>query len=101
MTKKQIVWSIVVLLIVLVLVAAARRSGNRMMTSTDTTTKTTANQVVVPTPETIDAITDSIALQGAEDSSAMDAETAAALQDIDADSESINNLGTSYDENSF
>lgn len=54
-----------------------------------------------PEPETIDDISRSIQEESLLDLSALDEEEAGEIEDITKDSESINNLGTSYDENSF
>lgn len=57
--------------------------------------------MMVPVPEKLDDITATITEESADDFSALDEEAAGAAEEIDADSESVNNLGTSYDENSF
>ena len=62
---------------------------------------TKSQDVFVPAPEKIDDITARIMQQSDGDMAALDAEMDGAVEEIDADSESINNLGTSYDENTF
>lgn len=52
-------------------------------------------------PETIDDISASIQEEISADLSALDDEANGEVLEIEADSESINNLGTSYDENSL
>lgn len=61
----------------------------------------TGKAVVVPVPETIDGIAGSIVSESSVDFSALDDEEAAALDDVNQDSDSVNNLGTSYDENNL
>lgn len=56
---------------------------------------------VAPVPDTIDGVTADIEAESALDLSALDEEEAASLEEADEDSDSINNLGTSYDENSL
>lgn len=52
-------------------------------------------------PETIDDISASIQEETAADLSALDDEANGEILEIEADSDSITNLGTSYDENSL
>lgn len=59
----------------------------------------TAKEVVIP--DTIDDISASIESEADADLSALDAEESGAISDIEADSQSVNNLGTSYDENNL
>lgn len=57
--------------------------------------------VVVPVPDTIDGIAAGIESETALDLSALDDEEAGSLNEITADSDSVTNLGTSYDENNL
>ncbi len=52
-------------------------------------------------PDTIDGITESIVEESSVDFSALDEEETSSLGDVEEDSESVNNLGTSYDENNL
>lgn len=54
-----------------------------------------------PVPETVDDVTQSIVSESQGDAAALDEEEAGTLDEVNADSDSVNNLGTSYDENSF
>jgi hypothetical protein len=54
-----------------------------------------------PIPDTIEGIADSIVEESSVDFSALDEEESSSLSDVDEDSESVNNLGTSYDENNL
>ncbi len=73
------------------------RASQSQMTTTTNTTKQSDAMV----PETIDDIAVSIESEAAFDQAALDAEAAGSMQEIDQDSDSINNLGTSYDENNL
>lgn len=75
-------------------------ADERLMTG-DPSPRTTSEDTIVPAPEKLDDITASIMLQSDDDMAALDAEAQGAIEEIDADTESVNNLGTSYDENSF
>lgn len=55
----------------------------------------------IPVPATIDDVMVSIEAESALDLSALDEEESAALSEVEADSASVTNLGTSYDENSY
>lgn len=50
-------------------------------------------------PDTVDGVTADIEAESELDTSALDEEESASLQEMDEDSDSVNNLGTSYDEN--
>ncbi len=56
---------------------------------------------MVPLPDTIDGITADIESETTLDLSAMDEESAGEESVLNEDSQSVNNLGTSYDENNF
>lgn len=67
--------------------------------SSKTSVSERAEQALVP--ETIDDISESIQEEASLDLSALDAEEAGEVEDIETDSDSINNLGTSYDESNL
>lgn len=52
-------------------------------------------------PDTVDGITASIESETALDLSALDDEETAAMSNVNQDSDSVTNLGTSYDENNL
>lgn len=54
-----------------------------------------------PEPKNIDEVAANIEAQAAADGSALDDEEAGEMSDIESDSESVNDLGNSYDENSL
>lgn len=54
-----------------------------------------------PVPDTVDGITGDIKSQTSADATAFDEESATSLDQINQDSDSVNNLGTSYDENNL
>jgi len=79
-------------------------AGTATMSGTAPAQKNTTpaeEAVVVPVPDTIDGIATSIEAESALDLSALDDEEAGSLQEVDQDSDSVNNLGTSYDENNL
>lgn len=61
----------------------------------------TAREKKAALPETIDDISASIQAETAADLSALDDEADGEISDIQADSDSVTNLETSYDENSL
>lgn len=54
-----------------------------------------------PEPKSIDDITANIEAQAAADGSALDDEESGEMSDIESDSQTINDLGEAYDENSL
>lgn len=76
--------------------SALRNASEKKM---DVATK--EKDVVAPVPDTIDGVTADIESESALDLSALDDEEAGSMSEIDADSDSVNNLGTSYDENNL
>ncbi len=62
---------------------------------------TNQKKIAVPVPEKLNDITAAITAESIDDFSALDEELAGATAELDADSDSVNNLGTSYDENSL
>ncbi len=108
MTQKQIVGIIVggvVLLLVCFFVYgqfASNSLSQPLMTSNGTTRQQSPPlQDSAPVPESVDDISASIVSESHADATALDEEEMGALEEFDQDSESVNNLGTSYDENSF
>lgn len=107
MTQKQILSMVIgVVLMVLVSVFVYRQYtenesvyGNQSPATVEPTMN--RQDTMVPVPEKLDDITAMITSESVDDFSALDEEAAGAAEEIDADSESVNNLGTSYDENSF
>lgn len=107
MTQKQVLGMVVGgALVVLVSVFVYRQytqNGSVYGNQTPDTVEPTMNRkdTMVPVPEKLDDITAMITEESADDFSALDEEAAGAAEEIDADSDSVNNFGTSYDENSF
>ncbi|MBP9728078.1 MAG: hypothetical protein KBD27_01740 [Candidatus Moranbacteria bacterium] len=107
MTKKQIFLAGVgAVLMLLVCVFVYRQyTQNEDISQTRGTAEPQSNMTrkdtLVPVPEKLDDITATITTESADDLSALDEEMTAVEAEIDLDSESVNNLGTSYDENSF
>ncbi len=103
MTQKQMFGVVVgVALAIVVCVFVYRQyTGDTRMNTRSTTTQTKVTEKKAPVPETVDGVVDSIESETALDTAALDEEEAGTLGEVDADSESVNNLGTSYDENSL
>ena len=103
MTKKQILVAlgIAVLVLFIGVVVSQMRNAQSVPESKDDYQPATRKDTMVPVPEKLEDITATITAESADDFSALDEEAAGAEAEIDLDSESINNLGTSYDENSF
>lgn len=110
MTQKQMFGLVAgVVLTVLVLVFVYQQyTGDSATSSTLNTTsqkkvtnESTRESVMVPVPETIDDIATSIETESSLDLSALDDEESGALTEVSQDSDSVNNLGTSYDENNL
>ncbi|MDP2838267.1 MAG: hypothetical protein Q8O53_03255 [Candidatus Moranbacteria bacterium] len=115
MTQKQIFWVAVAVAMIIVASVLVYRQftsdraafGTESMVITATpaekkaATATSSEDVAVPVPETIDDIATSIESETTLDLSALDEEEAGSLSEIDADSNSVTNLGTSYDENNL
>lgn len=109
MTQKQmlgVVGGVVLTVFVLVFVyqqyaGESASSVSSTPSQKKVTTETTRESVMVPVPETIDDIALSIESESAFDLSALDDEETGALDEVNQDSESVNNLGTSYDENNL
>jgi hypothetical protein len=105
MTQKQmigIVLGVVVVGLLAIMVARQFSSDDAIRQSASTPAmqqKSTTEPA--PVPETVDSITESIVSESRGEATALDDEEAGTLEEVDADSDSVNNLGTSYDENSF
>ena len=54
-----------------------------------------------PIPDTIDGIAENIESESSDDLSALDAEETGSLDEVNQDGNSVNNLGTAYDENNL
>lgn len=103
MTQKQILGVVVgVALVIVVSVFVYRQyTGDMGNNSNSATTQKKMTEKKAPVPETVDGVVDSIVDETTLDTTALDDETTASLEELDADNESVNNLGTSYDENSL
>lgn len=103
MTKKQILVAlgIAVLILCVGVIVSQMRSTQSVPESGEDYQPVTRKDTMVPVPEKLDDITATITAETADDFSALDEEAAGAEAEIDLDSESITNLGTSYDEDSF
>lgn len=107
MTKKQILGAIAIAVTVLVAGAVYRQLATDDTSTDKSTSGTTRSSEMAsggnasPVPETFDEMAGSITAQAGVDTSALDEEEANELSEIEADSESVTNLGTSYDENNL
>ncbi len=103
MTKKQILIAlgIAVLVLVAVVVVSLMRNMQSVPASEGDYQPVTRKDTMVPVPEKLEDITTTITTESVDDFSALDEEVAGVKAEIDIDSESVTNLGTSYDENSF
>lgn len=79
------------------------RAGTTATQKAPTTKDTAQNQAAAPAPapDTIDGVAGSIESQSSTDTSALDEEESGSLDQINQDSDSVNNFGTSYDENNL
>ena len=103
MTKKQIlvVLGIAVLVLVAVVVVSQMKNTQSVPVSEGDYQPVTRKDTMVPVPEKLEDMTATMTVESADDFSALDEEVAGVKAEIDIDSESVTNLGTSYDENSF
>lgn len=105
MTQKQILGIVVGIVVVALIGVVVYRQFTADIMPQPTTSSMTTKQTVPAEPNpsayTVTGIEASIASESDADAAALDAEETGTLQDFDQDSESINNLGKSYDENSF
>lgn len=106
MTQKQIFGIVIGVALVAVVCAFVYRQFSpadmaQQPTSSDANTKQEASGEPNPSAYTVTGIEASIVSESAADAAALEEEENGTLQEFDQDSESINNLGNSYDENSF
>lgn len=113
MTKTQIVWATVGVVAGALLLAFVYQqfSGSQETNSDDeryinsaprkNDAEMTQKEEVIAVPETINSISADIEGETALDTSAMEREESGESSQIEADSQSVNNLGTSYDENNL
>ncbi len=104
MTQKQILSAVIGVALAIVVGAFVYQqyTGDAGMNSGNTPKKMTEKKVApAPVPDTVDGVVGSIEAESSLDMTALDEEEMSAMQELDADSESVNNLGTSYDENSL
>lgn len=103
MTKKQIFFAlgIVALILFIGIIVSQTRNMQSVPESESGYQPVTRKETMVPVPEKLEDITATITAESTDDFSALDEEAVGAEAEIDLDSESITNLGTSYDENSF
>lgn len=103
MTQKQIFGVVlgVALAIVVCVFVYRQYTGDTAMNTGSTQKKMMTEKKVAPVPDTIDGVVGSIESESTIDTAALDEEEAGSLSEVEADSESVNNLGTSYDENSL
>ena len=109
MTQKQIIGVIIVTIVVLAAFVIVYRQlakpfltlqtpVSQSVTSTEINTQAVKSAEI---PSSIDDIAKSIEDETSVDRSAMDAEETGELSDINTDSQNINDLGKSYDENNL
>ncbi len=106
MTQRQIVGSIVGALVLIAVFAFVYRQFTAVSVPAGITeqAKVTAPAPSIQKteePKTIDDISKNIQDETNLDLSALDDEATGEISDIQSDSDSVNNLGTSYDENSL
>ena len=103
MTQKHIIGLIVgVLVLVAVLTFVYRQFAAPVPSGQEQPKTTTSEQMKkAAEPKTIDDISQSIQDETNLDLSALDDEADGEISDIQSDSDSVNNVGTSYDENSL
>jgi len=106
MTQKQIFGIVIGIALVAVVCAFVYRQFTpadmmSQQSPSDTGTKEVTSDEPNPSAYTVTGIEASIVSESAADAAALEEEENGTLQEFDQDSESINNLGNSYDENSF
>lgn len=107
MSQKQMLAAVVgVALMVVALVVVSRNIGERSASTVATPSQSTPKKMsdtapVAPAPENADGIVSAIDAQTSVDTSALNDEEAGSLNQVDEDSSSVTNLGTSYDENNL
>lgn len=110
MTQKKIVGLVVGIAVMALIFLFVYRQytndrGTAMNTNTTSQKKLSGENsdkvMATPVPDTIDGVTGSIESESSLDVSALDEEESESLNAVNEDSESVNNLGTSYDENNL
>jgi hypothetical protein len=103
MTQKQILSAVIGVALAIVVGAVVYRqyTSDTRMNSGNTQKKVMTEKKVAPVPDTVDGVVSSIESETAIDTEALSEEETGTLSEVDADSESVNNLGTSYDENNL
>lgn len=107
MTQKQIVWSVVGLSLLALVFAwvylqfSAPASRDGVLPKQEQSKTLVTERAKIAEPETIDDIAKSIDEEALSDLSALDDEVNGEMSEVEADSASVTNLGTSYDENSL
>ncbi|MEK7181551.1 MAG: hypothetical protein AAB519_02925 [Patescibacteria group bacterium] len=106
MSQKQIVMvvaglAVAGLLGILVYKFYAGQQKDQMTSSEVPTGHTTQNTPAAEVPSSVNSVTETIQAETEMDLSALEDESAGETAEIKADSESVNNLGTSYDENAY
>lgn len=113
MTKTQIVWTTIGVVASALLLAFVYQqfTGSQETNSDDerymnsaprkNDAEMTQKEEVIAVPDTINSISADIEGETALDTSAMEREESGESAQVEADSQSVNNLGTSYDENNL
>ena len=101
MTQKQILWALGAAVLVGGVALAWYFAPSPAATPTGGSKVNESPREQAKVPDTVDGIVESIEAEATFDQSALDAEASGSLEEIDADSESVNNFGTSYDENNL
>lgn len=99
LNQNQKILAVVIALIVIGGVVALSLSGSKNSVPSYGTTNTSAPSQ--PLPKNVDGITDAIIDETLADQAALDREAAGEDAEIQKDSQSVNDLGNSYDENSY
>lgn len=100
LNQNQKILAIVIALIVIGGVAFLYQNANQKSAPTYGTANTPA-ALPEPLPKNVDGITDAIISETMADQAALDQEAAGEDAQIQEDSQSVNDLGNAYDENSY
>ncbi len=106
MIQKQTLGVVLGLVVIALLGTAVWLQFQQAMPETEMSSKNmtdaSASQTTnTPVPENVDDITASIVSESRVDATAMDDEETGMLEEMNAESDSVNNLDTSYDKDSF
>lgn len=108
MTQNQVLGAVVGVTVMLFasVFVYQQYTGNQNVPKQESSTQTEAltaleMENVALVPETVDDIAVSIEAETTLDLSVLDEEESATLDEVEADSASVTNLGTSYDDNSY